>query len=338
MNSDWKAFLERHGGEPTGETREAQDCLLFDLSHLGLIRVSGEDARNFLQGQFTNDIRDVGSDHYQFSAYCTPKGRMLATLLVFEHDGDIHLQLPMATHQAVLQRLPLFVLMAKVQIEDASDRLVRIGLAGPCAETLLQDAFPGLSLPGAPGEARQTPGITLLRLPGDPPRFELIGETEAMIPLWERFADSAATGTPDRWALLDIQAGIPVVQEGTIEAFVPQMANLQLIGGVSFTKGCYTGQEVVARMRYLGKLKRRMYLAHVETDQPPHPGDPVFSRTSQSGQGAGKVVDARPTPDGGYDLLVVAEIALAEADDLHLLAEDGPILRLQSLPYPMEQA
>jgi len=122
----------------------------------------------------------------------------------------------------------------------------------------------------------------------------------------------------------------------TIEAFIPQMANLQLIDGVSFTKGCYTGQEVVARMKYLGKLKRRMYLAHVDTEQRPLPGDELFSGGSESGQGPGRIVDARPSPEGGFDLLAVMEITRFDENDLHLLDANGPKLRFQDLPYSFE--
>jgi folate-binding protein YgfZ len=123
------------------------------------------------------------------------------------------------------------------------------------------------------------------------------------------------------------------VYDATAEAFVPQMANMQLVDGVSFTKGCYTGQEVVARMQYLGKLKRRMYRARVVTDQAPQPGQELFSPGSASGQGAGRVVDARPTPAGGFELLVVAEIASAEGASLRLGDEQGPALQLLDMPY-----
>ncbi len=140
----------------------------------------------------------------------------------------------------------------------------------------------------------------------------------------------------DYWALLDVRAGIPTVYPETVEAFVPQMTNMQLVDGVSFTKGCYTGQEIVARMQYLGKLKRRMYLAHVDTAEPPKAGDPLFSPQNASGQGAGRVVDARPAPEGGYDLLAVAEIESAENGELHLVGDRGPLLQLQELPYSLD--
>jgi folate-binding protein YgfZ len=126
------------------------------------------------------------------------------------------------------------------------------------------------------------------------------------------------------------------VLEATTEAFVPQMANLQLVDGVSFTKGCYTGQEVVARMQYLGTLKRRMYRVRVDSDSRPAAGTELFSASSASGQGAGRVVDARPSPDGGFEALVVCQIASMEAGDLRLGDAEGPALQAQPLPYAFE--
>ena len=342
MNSRWKAFLDSQsaGSDQDPATRSDGDtdlrCILADLSHLGLIRVGGEDARDFLQGQFTNDIREVSDSHYQLSSYCTPKGRMLANFLLFERAGDFYLQMPRETLPAVLKRLPMFVLMSKVSIEDHSDELVRIGLAGACAESLLGKRFD--SLPGSTGQTHQEQGITLLRLAGAEPRFELISGPEEIIELWRQLSATALPVDPDHWALLDIRAGIPTVYGATIEAFVPQMTNMHSIDGVSFTKGCYTGQEVVARMKYLGKLKRRMYLARVSSDSPPQVGEELFSTGSQSGQGAGKIVDARPSPDGGYELLAVVEISRAEANDLHLGGIEGPQLEFLDLPYSLEEA
>jgi folate-binding protein YgfZ len=156
--------------------------------------------------------------------------------------------------------------------------------------------------------------------------------------LWEEARQTATPTSRQAWALLDIRAGIPTVYPETVEAFVPQMANLQLVEGVSFTKGCYTGQEVVARMQYLGKLKRRMYRVRVDTGQPVEPGMELFSASSDSGQGAGRVVDAAASPDGGYEALVVTPISCAEADDLQLGDSGGPALHLLDMPYPFEPA
>jgi len=343
MNNQWKSFLESQSAQISadGEVSFVCDnpypsCALFDLSHLGLIRVSGEDAQDFLQGQFTNDIREVTRQHSQLSAYCSPKGRMLANFRIFLHQGDYYLQMPRDTQAAVLKRLPMFVLIAKAQVTDASDDLVSIGLAGDCAEPLLRQQIE--TIPAEAGDVTQHGELTLIRIPGEPARFQICGSAEAVSALWEQLAKEAQPANRDYWSLLDIRAGIPTIQQQTVEAFVPQMTNMHQIDGVSFTKGCYTGQEVVARMKYLGKLKRRMYRASVDSDTRPQPGDELFAPGSASGQGAGKVVNASPSPEGGFELLVVAEIKSFEEDNLHLQGDSGPKLTPRTLPYGFEEA
>lgn len=342
MNSQWRAFLESQSAS-IGEQEEVRfddggklpGCALFDLSHLRLVQVSGEDARDFLQGQFSNDTRNLDDERSQMSSYCSPKGRMLACFRIFMRDGDFFLQMPADSHATVMKRLPMFVLMSRVSVQDASDSLVRIGLAGDCADSLLGGQFG--RLPANAGETAQQGDLTLIRHPGETPRYEIVGPADAMTGLWSKLAAEATSASQELWSLLDIRAGIPAVFAETGEAFVPQMTNLQLIDGVSFTKGCYTGQEVVARMKYLGKLKRRMYLARVDSETGPKPGDDIFSDGSESGQGAGKVVAASPSPDGGHELLAVTEISAFERDDVHLGDADGPKLTFQPLPYPFEE-
>ncbi|MEW8499675.1 MAG: folate-binding protein, partial [Candidatus Thiodiazotropha taylori] len=176
----------------------------------------------------------------------------------------------------------------------------------------------------------------LIRLPGTTPRFEVIGPGPQVKEIWQTAEGQAQPATRGLWSLYEIRAGVPTLYPQTRESFVPQMANMQLIDGVSFTKGCYTGQEVVARMQYLGKLKRRMYLAHVESTTSPQPGDELFARLSTSGQGTGKVVEAQANGDG-YDLLAVIEIASAEEDQV-LLGEQGSPLEIVNLPYPFAES
>ncbi|MCP3866637.1 MAG: folate-binding protein YgfZ [Gammaproteobacteria bacterium] len=340
MNSQWEKYLEStYSGQPIqGVSNEWRppSCALMDLSHLGLIQVTGEDADTFLQGQVTNDIRELGDENFQINSYCSPKGRMLAIFHAFRHAGALTLQMSTETQSGILERLRKFILMAKVRIDDASDLIVKVGLAGTGAESLLQQHF--TALPDQPGKLQHENGVTVMRLPADRPRFELLGSTEKMIDLWGAFLPAATVCHPDYWSLLDIRAGTPNLYNDTAELFVPQMTNLQLIDGVSFTKGCYTGQEVVARMKYLGKLKRRMYLTRIQAgiDFCPKPGDELYSSTSASGQGAGKIVDARPSPDGGCELLAVLEIAAFEQDDVHIGSTSGPKLQLMSLPYEFE--
>jgi folate-binding protein YgfZ len=342
MNSQWKRFIEAHSGViDTGDQtrfpaapREA-GCALMDLSHLGLIRVAGAEADSFLQGQLTNDVREVSASHTQLAGHCSPKGRMLASFRVLRLDDTFYLQLPRVALPAAIKRLRMFVLRAKVSVEDASDVSVCVGLAGACAPGLLAEQVP--DLPQADHGMTRAGGLTIVRIPGTSPRFEVLGPVEAIEPLWEALAGRATPMDGTYWALLDIRAGIPTVYPETADAFVPQMANMQLIDGVSFTKGCYTGQEVVARMQYLGKLKRRMYQAEVESMTAPRPGDELHAPGSASEQASGRVVDARPSGEGRYELLAVVEVAAAEAGEVRLGA-GGPLLSFKAPPYGLPAA
>jgi len=308
------------------------DCAITDLSHLGLVRVEGDDMRSFLQGQLTNDINAVTATRGQLSSYCSPKGRMLGSFRIFQRGAALYLEAPVERLEPIRKRLSMFVLRSQVTLTDASDELARFGLTGDCAADLLP------FVPEGDDDTLTRDDITVLRLPGETARYQVIGPADRLIPLWQSASAGARQTGPDFWALMDIRAGIPTVYEDTVEAFVPQMANLQLINGVSFTKGCYTGQEVVARMQYLGKLKRRMYRARIATDSAPRPGTELFSPSSESGQGTGRIVDAAPSPDGGYEVLAVMQISSADADDVRLGDADGPALELLPLPYAFESA
>lgn len=324
--SNWQAQVT----PDPATTAQFPPCAITDLSHFGLIRLSGNDMRTFLQGQVTNDVNLVTPEVAQLNSYCSPKGRMLGSFWLFQRDDALYLQLPVDRLAPTLKRLSMFVLRSQVTISDASAELVRFGIAGDCADRLLSDP------PEHDWATRTTDGITTLRLPGDRPRFEMIGPVEPMTAQWQRLSSEAEATGPDFWALMDIRSGLPTVFDETAEAFVPQMANLQLLDGVSFTKGCYTGQEVVARMQYLGKLKRRMYRGHVTDGDRPTRGTELYSPTSESGQGAGRIVDAAASPDGGFEVLLVLQISLAEANDLRLGGPSGPAVNLLPLPYEFE--
>lgn len=322
----WQDFLatQSFSEAPLGDSN------LSDLSHLGLIRVSGDDKLTFLQGQLTNDINKVSDSLSQISSYCSPKGRMLTSFRIIQRGDELLLMLPVERLEATLKRLRMFVLMSKVTLEDASEQLLRIELNGRCTGTLD-------TIPTGDNAVINENGLTLIRLPGDRPRVQVIGEMNAIQPIWEKAAAQATLSSTDAWRLADIRAGLPTVYELTSEAFVPQMANMQLIDGVSFTKGCYTGQEVVARMQYLGKLKRRMYRVGFGTEQQPEPGTELYAPDSASGQGAGKIVDAAPSPEGGFEALIVTEIANAERGDMRLGDENGAVLNFLDMPYSFEQ-
>jgi hypothetical protein len=325
MRNEWSDFIASRR-----PPQSAPRCALVDLSQLGLIRARGEEAATFLQGQLTNDTRLISPSRAQLSAWCSPKGRMMASFLMFQHGDDLYLQLAADRLEPVLRRLRLFVLRARVELADASAELVRVGIAGACAPAVLGDR-----VPAEPFAVQQHGELSVIRLPADRPRVEVVGPVAAMRALWERAEAQAVPATPAFWALLDIRAGLPTVFDETADAFVPQMANLQLVDGVSFTKGCYTGQEVVARMQYLGKLKRRMYYARIESPDAPAPGTDLFAAGSESGQGAGRIVAAQPSPDGGVEALAVVETGSAEGGEVRLGEPGGPLLRFLPLPYPL---
>jgi len=342
MNKQWRSFLESQSATFNDADEvcfengdQLTDCSIFDLSHLRLTSISGDDAETFLQGQCTNDIRLVSPEHHQMSGHCTPKGRMLANFRVFSRNGSFILLTPTDTQSALIKRLSMFVLRSNVTIEDISDQLVTIGLAGKRCSELLSSNFS--NIPVIPGNAMEENGISLLCLPGSAPRYELIGLPSDIQSIWNNYSQRAAATNHELWTLLDIRSGIPTVYANTVESFVPQMVNMQLVDGVSFDKGCYVGQEVVARMKYLGILKRRMYLARVDTANRPLPGDELFSpMESDSGQGPGRVVMSAPSTDGGYEILAVVENSSYENNELHLEHASGPQLEFMPMPYELD--
>ncbi|VAX07975.1 tRNA-modifying protein YgfZ [hydrothermal vent metagenome] len=306
------------------------NCLC-DLSNLGLIKLSGKDSAEFLQGQVTNDIRELTPEHSQLNGYCNPKGHMLASFLVFQRGGELFLQLPIEMLEPVLKRLSMFVLRSDVTVTDASDKLIRIGIAGQDAEVQLRNHL--TVLPAEPYATHHDQELTIIRLPGATPRFEIIGPESSIRPLWQQLSADITATNSSYWSLLDIQAGIPAVYPATVEAFIPQMVNMQLIGGVSFKKGCYCGQEIIARTQNRGTLKRRMYLAHIPGDKIPTAGDELSSPSAEHNKAAGVVVDAQPVAGGGSDALVMIQIACFEANDVCTRDDKGQQLDFQSLPY-----
>ena len=341
MNESWHNHLRAcgaifehqhvaHFGSPEQEWAAAKTgTVLSDLSHFGLIGFAGEDTQTFLQGQLTNDVRQVSPNRAQYSSYCTPKGRMLANFLLWQNGGgDYLMQLPAELQANTQKRLGMFVLRSKVKVRDAGGEWVRIGLAGSGAEALLQKHFP--TLPNEPMGVANSDTMSVLRLSAE--RFQINLQPEQAAALWDILKmDSTPVGA-SVWQWLEIRAGIPTITAATQEHFVPQMVNYERIGGVNFKKGCYPGQEIVARTQYLGKLKRHMYLAHIASPSVPAAGDELYS-ADMEGQASGMIVNAERSPGGGFDVLAVIQISSAEAGPVHWKTPDGAVLELLPLPY-----
>lgn len=343
MISTWQEFLAQQGariaegrvldfGNAAGELAAAQSgTVMADLSQLGLLAFSGADTAEFLQSQFTNDVRGLSADAATWNGYCSAKGRMLANFLMWKDGADTCLQMSGDIREAVLKRLKMFILRSKVVARDATEEQVRLVLAGPQAAAALNAA--GLPLPeGAMKTKSGEQGLTV-RLGAD--KFVLALRADEAPAIWAALAKHATPVGTAVWDWLRLANGIPMIVARTQEEFVPQMVNWEVLGGVSFQKGCYPGQEIVARTQYLGKLKRRMYLAHLDGDEPPAAGDSLYT-PDMDGQASGMVVNAAPAPGGGFDLLAVAQIeSVAAGQPIHWREADGPVLALKAQPYPL---
>lgn len=285
------------------------------LSHWGVIRARGADAARFLHGQLTNDVLALDRGRAMLAGFCSAKGRLQASFVVWHGEGDEMLLACSADLLApTLKRLSMFVLRAQCKLSDASAELPLHGLAGEAARTLLAEA--------AVWTRRDTPSGTLIRLPdaGGVPRALLFGAApggEPAMPL-------------DTWRWLELASGVATIEAATVEQFVPQMVNFELVGGVDFRKGCYPGQEVVARSQYRGTLKRRMFLFDV--DDAARAGQEIF-HSADPGQPAGLVANAAPSPSGGSRLLAEVKLVALEGGTLHLGSAEGPALQRRELPY-----
>ena len=340
LNSDWQAFLSARGaragdasedietfGDPAAERAAASEgAVLCDLSHLGLIGFAGSDAQVFLQGQLTCDVREASTVASRPGALCTPKGRALATFRLWQDADGYCMQLPVGQLEPIRKRLSMYVLRSKVSVSDRSGQCVRIGVAGPQAGARLAAALGTApeALPAA-GAIAQADGMQWLALEGG--RFELVVQPDAAAALWTTLAGTITPAGEPVWRWAAIHAGEATLHEATREQFVPQMLDLDLAGGIGFSKGCYTGQEIVARTQYLGRLKQRLYRAHLDgSAMLPAPGAPLYSADLE-GQATGMVVEAAWAPAGGIDLLAVVRTDSAAAHPLHLSAIDGPPLQ-----------
>ena len=291
------------------------------LTHLGVIRARGADATSFLQGQLTSDVSGLGPNEARLAGFCSAKGRLQASFIVWKAaDDDVFLACAADLLTATLKRLSMFVLRARCKLGDASDEVRLWGAIGATALALMPDA--------TPWSARDADGRRLVRLPdaAGTPRCVVasIGDTPADA--------NAPAMTLDHWRWLEVQSGIPTIEAATVDRFVPQMLNFELIGGVDFQKGCYPGQEVVARSQYRGTIKRRTFL--FDADAPLPAGAEVF-HADDPGQPAGMVVNGAPHPGGGWSALVEAKLAAREGGAMHLGSPDGPVLRAADLPYAL---
>ena len=293
---------------------------LSSLPHLGVIRAEGEDAAKFLHGQLTQDFSLLGLSEARLAAFCSAKGRMQASFIAFKRSHtDILLVCSRDLLAPTLKRLSMFVLRSKVKLSDASAELTLCGLAGEAVQALAPGAH-------APWSRQDLGAATLVHLyPADgTPRALWVAPAGTPLP-------TAPALKPEDWLWGEVRSGVATLTQPIFEAFVPQMLNYESLGGVNFKKGCYPGQEVVARSQFRGTLKRRAYLAHAAAEM--QAGQEVFDAADPS-QPCGIVAQAAAAPGGGFDAIVSLQTSAAGAS-LLLGQAGGPALQLLPLPYPL---
>ncbi len=343
MNPTWQQLLReagavmdagivRHFGDAARELGAAAGGdIISDLSHLGIVEIDGEDAGRFLGGQLTSDVLSLRADRSSLSAWCTPQGRALALFRVLRAGQAYRLLLPAEIAEPTVKRMRMYVLRSRVRITDPGDALVCFGVSGAGAAAALARDLP---LPQSPEAVSSENGVSAIRLPGVSPRLVLYGPPDRLAPLWRRLAPAAPPAGAPAWDFLDITAGLPQVFAATSGKFIPLTLNLEVLGGISFSKGCYTGQEIIARMRYRGHLRQRMYIGRADTADVPPPGARLALEGAE--MSAGEVVQAAPHPEGGVVFTAVTQMELAQTDRVHLLSAAGPAVRWSRPPYNIE--
>ena len=304
--------------------------IYFDLSHFALLRINGNDAFPFLQAQICGDLRQLERLGWFQSAWCLPNGRVIATFILLQQEDSFFLLLPSMLKKKVMKRLGMYVLRSDVKFSDVGDEYLTLGLAGDKAEELIN----GLNT----GEVTQRgclllkDKLTLLKMNQSGNRFILLGRMDDCNEVLETITDRYPCGERAQWSLYDIEAGLPWVLETTTEKFLPQMLNLDLSSGLSYQKGCYPGQEIIARTYYRGQVKKRLYLGTTTSDTTPGPGDRIVLESVA--RAVGDILDAERNGRGRVRFLAVVEIEAAENDALTIEGQTGIRITLDPVKYP----
>lgn len=306
----------------------ADSAFFCTLSHEGVLAVRGVDAAKYLQGQLTCNLNYLSDTRASLGARCTQKGRMQSSFRILLQGDGVLMAMASELLEPQLADLKKYAVFSKSKLTDESAAWVRFGLEKGDAALLSL----GLELPAETDSVVRNDPLIAVRV--SPDRAELWVPADQADAVKGKLSALLAEGDLNQWLLGQVRAGIGQVMAGTRELFIPQMLNLQAVGGVSFKKGCYTGQEIVARMQYLGKLKRRLYRLSLSGDQLPEPGTPLFSATHASS--IGEVVMAAHTGHN-VELLAVLQAEAAQSGDVHLGTLEGPALQLLDLPYELDR-
>lgn len=297
------------------------------LIHQRVLSIKGPDTEKFLQGQLTCDVAEVFSRGSSLGSHCNIKGHMLSLFRLMKAGSEeIWLRMSHDIFDTAASNLKKYIVFSKAEATEISDEVAGLGIVGPGAEALIERLFD--RSPSEDDGIISLKNGLVVRVPGN--RFEIWMATEQLCELIQKLPDEVAIGSTNTWILSEIEAGIPDLRNATQEAFIPQMTNFQALNGVSFKKGCYTGQEIVTRLQHRGQLKKPMYLVEIESQNQPQPGDSIDSPEKAN---AGQIVISAEVSEGRYKALAVIVKTLAEKGDLTL--NNSPV-NLAELPYTLD--
>lgn len=294
-----------------------------DLVDLGLIRTNGKDAKQFLQGQLTCDLEEINAERSRLGAHCDVKGRIIAIFRLFFYQNDYYFLLPSSMLSLLLASLQKYAVFSKVTLTNVSKDWQKIGLYGPSLKDLLTDQNLYVAKENEVAEFCDKLSISI---PGPVPRHILLAPTSEPI----KFIKTLEQQNIDHWHLLDIMAGIPTIYPETSAQFTPHQLNFPQINGVSFNKGCYIGQEIIARTHYLGRSKSRLFRVGFQDNNPSSPGTPLFDSDLKIKKGA--LIMCAKEQGHHYQALICLQTQ-AIYNNIRLGSLEGPLINFLELPY-----
>ncbi|WP_024850768.1 CAF17-like 4Fe-4S cluster assembly/insertion protein YgfZ [Hydrogenovibrio kuenenii] len=353
MNSEWKSFLQEQGanfneqgsikdfGNPELEHFLVKHGpILADLSHQTLIKVTGEETATFLQGQFSNDLNDVTDTKGQLTAYCEPQGKVLALITVFKQGEAYYLSFDSSLKDQIMQRLTMFKLRSKVELEDVSEQMIQIGYAGEFADLDLQRALSTkiketYQVESVSKEGLE--GVIGIKLPGPYHRYSLFGDIETIKQIWNTLSGNSEGVGQNDWALLNIVSGQPEVTVNTSNEFIAQFLNLDKLEAINFKKGCFPGQEIIARMHYRGKATKRMVRLHINEPLSLTSGEELVLQDDADRNYKFAIISIGQDIYEGSIALAVTTLKPLESAQGDLKTATGSIATIEPMPYDLAE-
>jgi hypothetical protein len=330
LTTQWQQYLETQtpDNNSTDLNMPLAQSILVSITPSGVLSLSGDDAMRFLQGQTTCDVRDINASTSTLGAFCTPKGRVFANFRALQIGGAFYLRMNESIVESARLTLDKYIRFFKATMTNESNKWIGFGVAGQTVEIILKKQF--ANTPETINTVAEIKSGVIVRLPHHEPRFEIwLNDLTTAIDCWNTLSSALKISPSSVWDTLNIRAGLAMITPETIEAFTPHMINYQAVGGISFTKGCYTGQEIVARTHYLGKLKKHLYRLSIASDQLPALGGSV----TQNDQNVGEVVNAVMVNSNTIELLAVIQQQAIDEGQLFINESPAEVL---TLPYTLD--